>query len=255
MGKLSPSSIDGYDDFAMSVATLHRRIQSRLEEEGRDTPYAADANEPDPRYKGYGVRAPALRQLIKDHQQDFVGLPTSDKLDLATRLIDSGYGEQKSVALHILGLLHDHFTPDRFDELERFTRGLHGWSKIDEISGTLLKQLLERHQTEVLEMLSRWNKDDDMWLRRASVVVFTRKVAASGDYNDIALNHCENLVHDPNDMVRKGVGWCLKDLMRNDKKRVLDYVVQLRKRGVSSVITLYALKDIKGAERKRVLAL
>ena len=91
-------------------------------------------------------------------------------------------------------------------------------------------------------------------MRRASVVLFTRKVARSGKYNDVALAHCDNLKHDPEDMVRKGVGWSLKDLMRSDKKRVLDYVVSLRQQGVSSVITLYALRDIKGAERGTILA-
>ena len=90
-------------------------------------------------------------------------------------------------------------------------------------------------------------------MRRASVVLFTRKVARSGKYNDVALAQCENLKHDPEDMVRKGVGWSLKDLMRSDKKRVLEYVMSLREQGVSSVITLYALRDIKGEERARIV--
>lgn len=53
--------------------------------------------------------------------------------------------------------------------------------------------------------------------------------------------------------MQKGVGWSLKDLMRSDKERILDYVIDLRARGVSSVITLYAIKDIKGDERAEIL--
>jgi len=41
--------------------------------------------------------------------------------------------------------------------------------------------------------------------------------------------------------------------MRGSKKKVLDYVKSLRGRGVSSVITLYAIRDLKGRERKEVL--
>jgi len=41
--------------------------------------------------------------------------------------------------------------------------------------------------------------------------------------------------------------------MRADKERVLEYVKSLRKRGVSSVITLYAIRDLKGKEREEVL--
>ena len=46
----------------------------------------------------------------------------------------------------------------------------------------------------------------------------------------------------------KGVGWCLKDVMRGDRERVLAYVRGLRKRGVSAVITLYAIRDLGRAE-------
>ena len=54
--------------------------------------------------------------------------------------------------------------------------------------------------------------------------------------------------------VVKGVGWMLKDLMKVDKLRLVNYVKQLRQRGVSSTITLYAIRDLKGAERAAVLA-
>ena len=100
----------------------------------------------------------------------------------------------------------------------------------------------------------QWNSDDELWLRRASVVLFTRKVARSGLHTSTALEFCENLKHDPEDMVQKGVGWCLKDLMHTDKKRVLDYVIGLRRQKVSSTITLYSLRGIKGKERESVLA-
>lgn len=194
-----------------------------------------------------------MKALIAKHKAEIRDLDLQDKLDLATTLIRSGYGEQKSVALHVLQQVSSYFTPNRFDLLDELVRGLHGWSKIDSITGTVLKDVLERHPKELIKLVERWNSDVDLWMRRASVVLFTRKVARSGKYNDVALRHCDNLKHDPQDMVRKGVGWALKDLMRCDKKRVLAYVISLRQQGVSSVITLYALRDIKGAERARIL--
>jgi hypothetical protein len=41
--------------------------------------------------------------------------------------------------------------------------------------------------------------------------------------------------------------------MHGDKERVLDYVKSLRRKGVSAVITLYAIEELKGKERKEVL--
>ncbi len=237
----------------MPPSTLYRRIVGELSRAGQASPYAADANEPDPRYLGYGVRAPEMRRIIGTFKSELKVLGPDAKLAMASRLIESGYGEQKTIALHLLEQMPEYFTPARFAELERVVRGLQGWSKIDTCTGALLRLVLDRHPHECLELLWRWVSDDDLWMRRASVVIFTRKVAQSGLYTDHALKHCEQLKHDREDMVRKGVGWCLKDLMRVDKKRVLDYVISLREQQVSSVITLYALRDIKGAEREKLM--
>ena len=92
-----------------------------------------------------------------------------------------------------------------------------------------------------------------MWKRRASVTAFVRKVGESGNYTEEALAFCENLIWAKEDLVQKGVGWCLKDVMRGDQKKVFKYVKDLRKRGVPSTITLYAIRDLKGTKRQEVL--
>ena len=131
--------------------------------------------------------------------------------------------------------------------------GLHGWSKIDSVTKLFLPTILARHTQETIELLERWNISDDRWLRRASVVLFTRKVAKSVLYKDVARRFCQALIHDNEHLVQTGVGWCLRDLMRWHKEEILPYVAELRRSGVSSKITLYALRDIKGDERKAIL--
>jgi len=54
-------------------------------------------------------------------------------------------------------------------------------------------------------------------------------------------------------IVLEGLRARLRDNMHGNKIRVLDYVKSLRRNGVSSVITLYAVEDLKGKERKEVL--
>jgi 3-methyladenine DNA glycosylase AlkD len=103
-------------------------------------------------------------------------------------------------------------------------------------------------------LLERWNRSPNRWKRRASVVAFVRKVGESGQFTEEALQLCENLVFDGEDLVRKGVGWVLKDVMRGDRQRVLEYVKELRRRSVSSTITLYAIRDLDERERGEVLA-
>ncbi|MEM6385219.1 MAG: DNA alkylation repair protein [Pseudomonadota bacterium] len=237
------------------VASLQTEIASQLRVLGAETPYAADANEPDPRYLGYGVRAPEMKRFLGSLRPKLKDLGTEEKIELAARLIASGYGEQKSVALALLEDVPDYFTPARFCELEDIVSGLHGWSKIDGATKLFLPSILERHQQATAELLTRWNTSEDRWLRRASVVLFTRKVAKSGLHKDLALRFANALVYDQEHLVQTGVGWCLRDLMRWHKEEILPYVIDLRHKGVSSKITLYALRDIKGKERQDILRL
>lgn len=236
-----------------NAAKLYNSILTDLVAAGQESQYGADANEPDPRYKSYGVRAEGKKKIIRAHRQAIGGLQPQEQLELARRLIESEYGEQQSIALFILEPIAEHFTPDNFDQLDTYVRCLHGWSKIDAYTGSLLRDVLFQHPDELIDLVGQWNRDEDLWLRRASVVLFTRKVAKSGQFTDNALNFCENLVHDPEVMVQKGVGWSLKDMMHRDRERIMDYVIDLRARGVSSVITLYAIKDLKGDERAAIL--
>ncbi|MEO9516402.1 MAG: DNA alkylation repair protein [Paracoccaceae bacterium] len=228
-------------------------ISDKLSSLGEGTPYVADANEPDQRYLGYGVRAPEMKRFLAGLKPEISALDTEQKVELAARLIASGYGEQKSVAINLLEKVPEYFTPERFGQLEKLVSGLHGWSKIDSVTKLFLPSILEGHEREMINLLGRWNTDNDRWLRRASVIVFTRNVAKSGLFKEVALRHCNALLHDVEHLVQTGVGWCLRDLMRWHKEEILAYVLDLRRMGVSSKITLYALRDIKGEERKKVL--
>lgn len=234
--------------------TLYDNIVADLVALGAASPYPADANESDPRYKSYGVRAAGKKEVIGRYRRAMRSLPLDEKRALAHRLVESGVGEQQSVGLHILEQLVDYFTPERFVELDGLVRCLYGWSKVDAFTGSWLRDVFLRHPDEMMALARQWNVDEALWLRRTSVVLFTRKIAKSGQFNDWGLEMCERLIHDSELLVQKGVGWALKDMMRSDKERLVAYVVKLREIGVSSVITLYAIKDLKGAERTAVLA-
>lgn len=221
---------------------------------GEQSAYKADADEIDPRYMSYGVRAPEMKRYISKLKPNFKKMETEEKINLAQRLIASGFGEQKTVALALLERETDYFNPDRFDLLEKIFSQLHGWSKIDAYTGLFLRQILKAHESEVIKLLKTWNHSGDLWLRRASVVLYTRQVAKSDRYKDAALVNCENLIFAKEHLVQTGVGWCLRDLMRWHKEDILPYVIDLRAKGVSSKITLYALRDIKREERKEILA-
>ena len=208
-------------------------------------------------YVTYGLSASDYTDLYAVFNPRFLALDLDERLRLSDKWAKSGNSTLVHLGVHLLRLsTRAHILrPAHFGFLDEFLEYFRGWGNTDLFCGVVLQPLLEVYTDEVIELLRRWNVSENKWKRRASVVTFTRRTAKSGKYIDVALSLCDNLIWDEEDLVRKGVGWALKDIMRADKERVMDYVKDLRRKGVSSTITLYALRDLKGEERQRVLSI
>lgn len=57
-----------------------------------------------------------------------------------------------------------------------------------------LQPLMRTYRGDVLTFLEERNRSENRWKRRASVVAFVRKIGASGEFVDEALEQCENLI-------------------------------------------------------------
>ncbi len=202
----------------------------------------------------YGLNTPAWRAIMGGFRARIQALSLDDRLELADALLAEGEGWLGHSAIYVLALSVRELGPKHLERLDHMANAFTGWSHVDDVCISVLQPLLLAHRAETLALLERWNRSPNRWKRRASVVAFVRKIGESGEFTDDALRLCENLVHDAEDLVRKGVGWALKDVMRGDHDRVLAYVKELRHRGVSAVITLYAIRDLKEPERAEVLS-
>ena len=205
--------------------------------------------------KSYGIDRSGITGLIESFLERIRNLSLQKRFELANRFYASDFSEQVNFGDAILKLNLKETTPFHYNFLDEIGDHLSNWADTDWFCIDILQPLLQKYTQETLKLLKTWNKSKSLWKRRASVVTFTRRIGMSGEFTDEALKLCNNLIWDKQDMVRKGVGWALKDNMRADKKKVLDYVKSLRRKGVSSVITLYAIRDLKGKEREKVLSI
>lgn len=205
-------------------------------------------------YISYGLKASQFRKIQNEFLPQFLKLSFQDRLDLAARLLQEGIGEFGHVGLYIITLSVKDIGPKHFVYLDGLPKHFQSWSHVDHLSLGVMQPLLWRYREETLELLEGWSRSPIRWKRRASVVTFVRKVAESGEFTDEVIHLCENLIMDEEDIVQKGVGWALKDNLRSAPDRILPYIKDLRRRGVSSTITLYAIRDLRGVKRQEVLA-
>jgi 3-methyladenine DNA glycosylase AlkD len=216
----------------------------------RDTTF----NKPGDEWVALGLRAPVYYGVMKGFRSRVLALSLEERLRLAGELLATHIGEYGHAGMHVLGLSAKELSPSHFPALDRMLDDFRGWSHVDDFCIGVAQPLLAAYPRETVALLDGWTRSPDQWKRRSSVVAFVRKVGESGAFTDTVLGFCERLAWDPEDLVRKGVGWALKDNMRGAKARVIEYVKSLRARGAPGVVTLYAVRDLKGAERAEVLA-
>jgi 3-methyladenine DNA glycosylase AlkD len=205
-------------------------------------------------YLSHGLKTAVFRQILKAFRPRFLALSLRERLNLAAALLGEHIGELGHTGIHIVALGAEELEPAHFSLLDRLADDFRSWSHVDHFCSEVISPLLWKYREETLAFLEKWNRSPNRWKRRASVVAFTRKVGASGEFTEDVLRLCESLVRDEEDIVQKGVGWALKDNLRSAPDRVLPYIKGLRRRGVSSTIVLYAIRDLKGAERDAVFA-
>ena len=218
----------------------------------------ASAAERDKRYHKYeynslGLGAVQFHAIMKTLRSEIDLLSLEDAKLIASELASTKVEEETQAANFVLGRHLKKMATSDLRYLSEYAEALCSWSQVDAFASMVMQPLIVKYPAEIIRILRKWNKATSVWLRRLSVVVFTRKTTSTSEFTSVGLELCENLVDAEEDLLRKGVGWALKDLMRGDKQRVLDYVKDLRLRGVSSTITLYAIADLKGKEREEIL--
>ena len=204
--------------------------------------------------KTYGISVVLLRKLIRPFIKKFAQLPFAQGFDLASRLYKTEMAEGMICANAFLARQKAKYTDKEIKKVLSLVNGLVSWDSTDDFCMQLSQPLFLLKPKVVIPLVRSWNRAKGTWVKRASVVTLTRKVGASGQYSELILELCEALMEEEHDLIQKAVGWCLKDALRGDRKRFLPYLKKLRRRGVSSVITLYAARDLKGELRREVLA-
>jgi len=233
------------------IADLHQAIKNIT---GRHHPIPDRQFHKHDEYLSYGLKASDFRRILKEFRPQFLELSFQQRMDLASRLLQEHIGELGHVGLHIISLSIKDLEPKHFACLEDLPEHFRSWSHVDHLSLGVMQPLLWRYRKETLALLEEWSRSPIRWKRRASVVTFVRKVAKSGEFTKEVIHLCENLIWDDEDIVQKGVGWALKDNLRSAPDRIFPYIKDLRRRGVSSMIMLYAIRDLRGAKRQEVLA-
>lgn len=97
----------------------------------------------------------------------------------------------------------------------------------------------------------RWTKSTNRWYRRAAAVSLVHCARQAICFREI-FRVCDFLLEDEDDMVRKGVGWLLRELGKKSPVRAVSYLMRIRGR-VPRLVLRTACEKLTPAQRRRVL--
>lgn len=168
----------------------------------------------------WGVPVPTARSLTK---QCAAGIRDAGLLREAAEVLwrDATHREERYAATTLLGLRPLRGRLDMLDLYEEMIRTGAWWDLVDEVAGRV-GDALSAYPQAVTQALLAWSADDDMWIRRTSIIAqLRRKTDTDRELLTIAI---ESNGEDTEFFIRKAIGWALREYAKTDAEWVRTFV-------------------------------
>ncbi len=188
------------------------------------------------------------RDIFKKHNEE---LDMKKTLNMAGRLLKTGYFEEGVVGFELLGKFKGQFGRKTFfvfrEWLEKY---IGNWAHCDELSSHHIYECVKK-DPKLLEELYAMTYSPNRWVRRSSAVSLVI-AGRRGEFRKDIFRTADKLMEDRDDMVRKGVGWLLKEASKSWPNEVTEFL--LRWKGKTSRLVLrYASEKLDKKQRNLVL--
>ncbi len=176
--------------------------------------------------KHYGVKIPVLRQMCKYWLRAHRETPFKEVADLASKLWEGQYHEERMLAIFLLVNRVGELTIVDFPLIEHMVKTVTGWAQLDCIAGWLCGELYEKDPQFMTAVMRRWITDDNFWVRRAALLTNMGPLRHGlGNYDlfeELFVPH----LSEKEFFIRKAIGWVLRDIARKNPQVTYDYVTK-----------------------------
>ena len=176
-----------------------------------------------------GIATATQRQIAKTGYPQMQDLTMDVKIEILGKIFkESKLFEIKNQCLYFLDQhKQKKLGIEYWPLIKEWVKYVDNWAHSDGLS-SVYTVVLQHHLDIIYPQLKAWNTSKNVWERRQSVVCLfyysrTRKNFLSFD-DSIAL--IENLLHDKEYYVQKGIGWALREASNVYYDYTLDFIMQ-----------------------------
>ena len=172
--------------------------------------------------KSYGVNVPILNEIAKKMGKIKKPLIFS----LLKALWDLSH-EERMIAAKSLEEIAKWDYQNAFLFIQNHLDSIYNWAICDSLGMFGMKNLITKKPDEVLFECNKWIKNEDRWIRRLGIVSLISLTRIHPDKYKIGnkeFKMMESLITDPDDMIKKGIAWVLREISKKDPKIVHNFL-------------------------------
>ena len=169
----------------------------------------------------FGIKTPARRQALKEIYRD-APIPTSEQLGKTARALwRMEEREYQYAACDMLSTYNSYLDKEFLvKHCEYLLTHKPWWDTVDSLGGGVVSPLTLRFN--LLPLMNKWNKSDDIWLVRAAIQ--HQRGRKSDTDIPLLLKYCHDHAADHTFWVAKAIGWALRDLAYFDRPSVTKFL-------------------------------
>ena len=196
-----------------------------------------------------GVRSADLQRIVSEVYGRVKRWPAAERNRLC-EFLWQGKMEEGVIVCHLYRRFARQCGAAEFRLFERWIgRYVHNWAHCDGVSSWLLAACIA-NVPALTKKLPRWTRSRNRWKRRAAAVSLLQE-AKQGRGTETIFAIAGMLRDDPDDMVRKGVGWLLKETYPRRPREVVKLLTGWS--DAPRLLLRYACEKMTPVHRTRVL--
>jgi len=198
-----------------------------------------------------GVRTPQIQKIAAAVYRKIKDWPVPDRNRFCRQLWESGANEEGALAIYLYRHFRKQCASCEFHLFEKWIdRYVHNWGHCDGVSHYLLASSIENEPT-LASLLALWTVSPNRWKRRAAAVSLVHE-ARRGRNTDLIVQIAGRLLGDEDDLVRKGVGWLLKEAYSKKPREIVRFL-KAHKENSPRLVLRIAAEKMMAAERGLLL--
>jgi len=172
-----------------------------------------------------GVAAKPLRAVARAFLADHPEIDRDALLRLVQALWQRPVFDLKAVAVALLERQSNVLASSDLEFVEYLLRRSHTWALVDWLCTKVAAPVVEREPETTAAVLERWSRDDDFWIRRASMLAQLPSLrAGGGDFEQFA-SFASRMAGEKEFFIRKAIGWVLRDVSKKRPDLVFGFLL------------------------------